>query len=89
VGGSENDSWRGRRRRVVLEPSGHFRYSGVFHGASGGYIRKGGVPTRRQALTWCQVAGVGLKKCWLAVTGDATQAQIGIKEHLTDEIRAV
>ena len=74
---------------MILDPSGHFGDSGVFHGACGRNIREGGVPTGEQALTRCQVAGVVLQKCWLAVTGDAAQAQIGIKKNLTDEVRAV
>ena len=88
-GMTDNDGGRGRRRRVILDPSGHFGDSGVFHGACGGYIGKGGVPTGGQALTRCQVASVGLQKCWLAVTGDAALAQIGIKKTLTDEVGAV
>jgi hypothetical protein len=87
--GRKDERRRGRRRRVVLDPSGHLHDSGVFHGACGRNIREGGVPTGGQALTRCQVAGVGLQKCWLAVTGDAAQAQIGIKKNLTDEVRAV
>ncbi len=74
---------------MILEPSGHFGDSGVFHGACWRNIRKGWVPTWGQALTRCQVASVGLQKCWLAVTGDAAQAQFGIKKDLTDEVRAV
>ncbi len=74
---------------MIQEPSGHLRHSGLFHGASGGDIREGEVPTMGQALTWCQVAGVGLKKRRLSVTDDAAQAQLGINEHLTDEIRTV
>ncbi len=88
--GRKDDSGSGRRRRVILEPSGHFCDSGVFHGACGKNTREGGVPTGGQTLTRCQVTGVGLQKCWLAVTGDAAQAQIGIKKTLTDdEVRAV
>ena len=74
---------------MILDPSGHFGDSGVFHGACGGCIGKGGVPTGGQALTRGQVAGVGLKKRRLPVTGDAAQAQLGIDEHLSDEIRTV
>ncbi len=40
-------------------------------------------------MTWGQVASVGLKKRRLPVAGDAAQAQLGIDEHLSDEIRTV
>ncbi len=74
---------------MILYPSGHLRDRGVFDGACRRHIGKGGVPTGGQALTWCEVAGVGLQKGWLAVTGDAALAQIGIKKTLTDEVGAV
>ena len=74
---------------MILYPSGHLRDRGVFDGACRRHIRKGGVPTGGQALTWCEVAGVGLQKGWLAVTGDAAHAQIRIKKTLTDEVGAV
>ena len=74
---------------MILYPSGHLRDRGVFDGAGRRHIGEGGVPTGGQALTWCEVAGVGLQKGWLAVTGDAAHAQIGIKKTLTDEVGAV
>jgi hypothetical protein len=46
------------------------------------------VPTRREAGTGLEVATIGLVKEWGAARSDGTEAEVGIHEGATDEVRA-
>ncbi len=46
------------------------------------------MPIRREAETGLEVAAVGLVKEWGAARSDGAEAEVGIHEGATDEVRA-
>ena len=79
----------GRRRRVILDQSGHFCDRGVFHGTCEGDVGESRVPPGGEAETWRKVASVWLEESGLASAGDATETQIGIEKRLTNKVRSI
>ena len=61
----------------------------MVHSACEGGVGEGRVPPGGEAKTWGEVAGMGLQEGGLARAGDPAQAQLGIDEGPTYEVRSI
>ena len=77
-----------QRGRKGVDPSGNLGDGGGFRSAGESGVEDGWVPTRGEAGTGLEVAAVGLVEEWGAARSDGAEAEVGIHEGATDEVRA-
>ncbi len=77
-----------QRGRKGVDPPGNLGDGGGFRSAGESGVYEGWVPIRREAETGLEVAAVGLVKEWGAARSDGAEAEVGIHESATDEVRA-
>jgi hypothetical protein len=76
-----------KRGRKGSDPLGNLGDGGEFRSAGESGVEEGRMPTRGEAGTGLEVAA-GLVEEWGTARSDGAEAEVGIHEGATDEVRA-